>query len=169
MVDFSSAVAGYAKRFTASANSIKINLSFVKKISDRLAFAIRHSGHSKGDLAASIGVPGSSVSRWLAGSEPRSDRLTAIAKFLDVDVNWLITGYGQPAPPKNAESSGNLKDQGISESAHVVREDPPMYNARNTELPTDLRLARLESAIDRLTAGQARLAEALEALVKKTK
>ena len=85
--------------------------------------------------------------------------------WLKLDEAESLAGIGRNIP-LNAESSGNLKDKGISESASVVREDPPVYNAQRVELPIDQRLARLESAIDRMTAGQERIAEALEALVK---
>lgn len=91
-------------------------------ISERLAEAIRASGKTKGALAAYLGVPQSSVSRWLAGAEPRSERLTEIANFLGVDVKWLmsagITG-----------SSVNLKQPGIGETAHAMREEPLTYRA----------------------------------------
>jgi transcriptional regulator with XRE-family HTH domain len=126
-------VAGYAKRFTTYDKPSKHYLSFVKNISERLQHAIRFSGHSKGALAEHIGVPQSSVSRWLAGSEPRSDRLFEIAKFLNVDVKWLMTGEGRMEPEKlseNAESYANPNESGIGESAQVVREDAPMYGAR---------------------------------------
>jgi transcriptional regulator with XRE-family HTH domain len=105
----------------------------VKNISERLEHAIRFSGHSKGALAEHIGVPQSSVSRWLSGSEPRSDRLFEIAKFLSVDVKWLMTGEGRMEPVKlsgNAESSTHPKESGIGESAQAERAEAPMYGAR---------------------------------------
>lgn len=112
VVRFALAGAGNERRFIVSVKSSKINLSFVKNISDRLAFAIRISGHSKGALATAIGVPQSSVSRWLNGSEPRSDRLAEIAKFLSVDVKWLMTGEGSPTPAavRSAQSSTSPKE-----------------------------------------------------------
>jgi len=122
-------------RFTTSDKRIKKNLSFVKNISERLAHAIRHSGHTKGALAAHIGVPQPSVSRWLKGSEPRIDRLFEIAKFLNVDVKWLMTGEGQFSP--YTESSTNPKDSGLGESACVLREEPVIYGSQKTTSADD--------------------------------
>jgi transcriptional regulator with XRE-family HTH domain len=150
VVHFSLPVAGYAKRFTVSAKPIKKNLPFVKNISERIAHAIRYSGHSKGALAAHLGVPQSSVSRWLAGSEPRNDRLTEIAKFLSVDVNWLVTGKGEIA-----QSSAKPKELPVVNPAHLLCEDPAEYRAK-TITPTD---PKLLAVLDRI-------ATALEEIAK---
>lgn len=84
--------AGYANGFSTSDKTIKVNLAFVKSFQERLAEAISLARKPKSELARHLGVPQSSVSRWLAGSEPRSETLAEIAKFLSVDVKWLAYG-----------------------------------------------------------------------------
>jgi transcriptional regulator with XRE-family HTH domain len=74
--------------------------------SERLEKAIQRAGISKGALALKLNVPQSSVSRWLSGSEPRLDKLTEIAKFLSVDVKWLMYG---PPPETKAQPEPNIK------------------------------------------------------------
>jgi len=136
--------AGNAKRFTECDKLIKTNLSFVKNISDRLSQAIKASGKSKGALAAHLGVPQSSVSRWLAGGEPRSERLTEIAKFLGVDVKWLMSA-------DLAENSANPKKPGIGETAHgayVVQDDVTPYRA-NVD-PVAAAFAKIREGLDLL-------------------
>lgn len=122
----------------------------MKNISERLVVAIRQSGHSKGALAAHIGVPQSSVSRWLAGSEPRSDRLIDIAKFLGVDVNWLLTG-----DEKKGVCYGDVKDLGAGKTTCVVREESPR-ETNDRGLREDVTVQLLE-----------RIALALEKIVEK--
>jgi transcriptional regulator with XRE-family HTH domain len=123
-------VAVNEKRFIGFVKLRKQNLSFVRNISERLEYAIRRSGMSKGALSGLIGVPQSSLSRWLSGSQPRADKLAEIAKFLSVDVKWLT--YGEM--PENAESVSNVKEteavygeitereQSISEAFTKIRE-----------------------------------------------
>lgn len=115
-------------------------------ISQRLGEAIKASGKSKGALAAHLGVPQSSVSRWLAGGEPRSERLTEIAKFLGVDVKWLMGVH-------LAESSVNPKQSGISESAYVegrstFSEDPVPF--RYEVDPVAMAFAKIREGLDLL-------------------
>jgi transcriptional regulator with XRE-family HTH domain len=134
-------VAGNAGRFIECAKLSKNFLPFVKNISERLAEAIKASGKSKGALAAHLGVPQSSVSRWLAGGEPRSERLTEIAKFLSVDVKWLLEG-------ENAERYSNSKQPGIGDSAYVVREEPPDYRCEVD--PVAAAFAKIREGLDLL-------------------
>lgn len=133
--------AGNAERFTDNDNSIKTFLALVKNISERLAEAIKASGKSKGALAAHLGVPQSSVSRWLAGGEPRSERLTEIAKFLGVDVKWLMSA-------SIAESSANPKEPGIGDSAYVMREEPAVYGTKVD--PVAAAFAKIREGLDML-------------------
>lgn len=67
-------------------------------------------------LAAALGVPASSISRWLGGKMPRSETVIRIAKCLGVDANWLLTGEGGA----NADSP----------ESSVVREDVIPYGAK---------------------------------------
>lgn len=133
----------------------------MKNISERLEYAIRRSGKTKSALAAYIKVPGSSVSRWLAGSEPRADKLSEIAKFLSVDVKWLMTGESIPSSASNAESEGKAKDSG------AVREDPAPYGDERMRI-SDLerQLAASRETIDSLSVSLANVSASLTELHK---
>ena len=82
-----------------------------------------------------MGLPPSSVSRWLVDTEPRAERIAEIAKFLAVDVKWLIYGDEEEISPA------------------VLREDPATYKFTpktvpmrdDGELTIMERLARLEA------------------------
>ena len=124
----------------------------------RLDYAVRHSGFSKGALARHLGVPQSSVSRWLKNIYPKAETVAAIAKFLAVDVNWLMTGDPEKAP------AGLIHED---EESSALREDPAEYvfTRRDqeaaepvSELPILERLRKMEenqlamqATIDRLT------------------
>ena len=64
----------------------------MKNFGKRLEEAIRTSGKTKTALALHLGVPQSSVSRWISGSVPRAETLSGIAKFLGVSHEWLAAG-----------------------------------------------------------------------------
>jgi len=126
----------------------------------RLDYAVRHSGFSKGALARHLNVPQSSVSRWLKSTYPKAETVAEIAKFLSVDVNWLMTGDSAKAPagaiPDEEEESSTLHDDaGIFVFTRRQGENiaPPP-----SEIPVMERLRILEenqvtmqAAIDRLT------------------
>lgn len=82
--------------------------------SERLEQAIQASGRAKSDIADSVGVKPPALSRWLRGSQPEHRHLAAIAKELNVDVNWLISGVNPP--PKTTFKGtprGKLKEARI--------------------------------------------------------
>lgn len=99
----------------------------MQNFSDRLKSAIKSSGKRKGALALYCGVEASTVTRWLNGTQPMTDSILRMAEFLGVDAKWLMVG---DASVENAESSGNPKECGIGESAHVLRDQTPIYRAR---------------------------------------
>lgn len=117
-------------RITVSAKSGKNKLALLKTFSDRLKEAIRAADIPKAELASRLGVPPSSVSRWIAGSVPRSETISEIAKLLGVDANWLITGESQ------------------SNESSVLREDPTPY--RVTPKIEPLRPAGEPTMLERL-------------------
>lgn len=148
--------AGNAGIFSVCDKPSKDILPFVRNFPERLQDAIKRAGLSKGSLARHLGVPKSSVSRWLAGSEPRGEKLSEIAKFLSVDVKWLLEGEA-------AESSANPKDRLIpkdDEFSSVVREDPAKYGA--AVVPRD---ARIRDAFAEIRRGL----DALEELMRTPK
>jgi hypothetical protein len=63
------------------------------------------------------------------------EKLTEIAKFLSVDVNWLLTGHGLEKPKEDAGTT--LRDEG------------PVYGGKAS---LDERVTRLESVVAALQA-----------------
>jgi transcriptional regulator with XRE-family HTH domain len=98
------------------------------------------------DLARHLGVPPSSVSRWVSGTEPRSESVVEIAKFLGVDFAWLMTGAG-------ADLS-------------VVREEETPFRVRKPEEPTLIeRMEMLQHGYDETKAELAEANRKLDALM----
>jgi transcriptional regulator with XRE-family HTH domain len=135
----------------------------VETFFQRLEYAIRRSGYPKGAVAKHLGVPQSSVSRWLGGSYPKAETVGTLAKFLGVDVNWLMSGD----PDKElAEPVIPIEQQ------CVVRDDevPYVFTRRDRgaaadpppELPILERLRTLEASQLAMQATIERLAKLIE-------
>ena len=63
---------------------------------DRLAAAREAQGLDQRALAARLGVKLSTVQRWEDDqSEPRANKLIALAGILNVSMRWLLTGEGE--------------------------------------------------------------------------
>ena len=61
----------------------------------RLALARKAAGFSGAQMARRMGVKTATLRKWEAGdSEPRANRLLAIAGVLNAPINWLLTGEG---------------------------------------------------------------------------
>jgi transcriptional regulator with XRE-family HTH domain len=70
--------------------------------SDRIKLRMRELGLKGVDITRSIGVSSGGVSQWTQGlTTPNGKRLFALAKLLQCDPSWLITGVGNDG---NAES-----------------------------------------------------------------
>lgn len=159
MLNFPCAAASVAvntARFITFDKQRNINLSFVENFSHRLELAIQRSGKSKGALAAYLKVPQPSVSRWLKGSEPRADRLNEIAKFLNVDVKWLLTGISPGdvgVSHGNAESAGKVKDLEVGTEEkirHLTDEELFPHIAAEELAEFRQRLARLMEPVQKI-------------------
>ena len=66
-------------------------------LKSRLYEAMTIRGKKSVDLTRDLGIPKSAVSQYLSGKSQKmdSERLYAIAKYLDVDEPWLL-GYDVP-------------------------------------------------------------------------
>lgn len=67
-------------------------------ICDRLKQALQSSGKSQRQLASACGVSHVAVGNWMSGNTKSipSDKALSIAKFLNVNLIWLLTGVGEP-------------------------------------------------------------------------
>jgi len=54
---------------------------------------LKEKGLKVSDVARGAGIPYSTLSDWKAGRYiPKSDKLQKLANYLDVDINYLLTG-----------------------------------------------------------------------------
>ena len=61
---------------------------------NRLYDLRKRSGLSQEELANLVGVTRQAVQKWEAGtSRPDMDNLTALARYFNVTLDWLITGH----------------------------------------------------------------------------
>jgi transcriptional regulator with XRE-family HTH domain len=137
-------------------------LASTQNFSHRLKKSLPHG--SKGKLALFCGVEASTVSRWLSGqSVPGGEALFKIAEFLGVDAKDLMSGG-------NSQYSANPNESGIGESAHVEREDSPIYSVRKLaagETPAP-RAESLDERVEKMERALSAIAEILHNLTKGT-
>ena len=61
----------------------------------------KKAGLSQEELANLVGVSRQAVQKWEAGtSRPDLDNLTALARYFNVTLDWLITGREAEVPQK---------------------------------------------------------------------
>lgn len=73
-------------------------------------------------LARALGITTEACRLWLAGkSAPHGDRLTKLALFLDVSIEWLMTGRG----PMHTGKSGPVQ---------VAEQSPEYFSSDEREL-----------------------------------
>lgn len=77
------------------------------------------------DIAKAIGKGTSQITNWKnRGSDPPIEHLPAIAKLLDVPIEWLITGTESPPKeiPKEKQKLLNYYDQCNQEGKNRIME-----------------------------------------------
>jgi len=64
----------------------------------RIRQARTRKGLTRAEVGLLLGVSESAVQQWESGyAQPRPDRLEGLAKWLDVSIEWLLTGGAIPA------------------------------------------------------------------------
>lgn len=89
------------------------------EMAERIAIRRKAVGLSQSQLGKAVGVTGSAVSQWERGLDsPRPDKLERLARALEVDVGWLLTGQnGAPlgrrdqAPPESDDPELEMATQ----------------------------------------------------------
>ena len=95
---------------------------------DRLKMAMQDVGISASDLSRASGVSKSDISYYLSGRyKPKQDKCYLLAKALNVDPGWLMTGVEQTplhALVNNAVHAGMVMEKNISgpktEEARII-------------------------------------------------
>ena len=87
----------------------------------RLYEAMTTRGKKAVDLTRDLGIPKSAVSQYLSGKSQKmdSERLYAIAKYLDVDEPWLL-GYDVPMKAETKKAAPG-HGSGLSEAKQKLR------------------------------------------------
>jgi len=99
--------------FNTNVHTGKDYLNSKDKFSERLRSAIKADGRTKTAIAATLGVHPPALSRWLRGSPPETTHSTRLAKELNVNVQWLLTGEGEMKP--NVQITSNARIIGPAE------------------------------------------------------
>ena len=70
----------------------------------RLVKVIAEKGMTAADLSRATGLSSCAISNYINGKYlPKQDKVYILAKALDVDPGWLITGVEPTRPPEEAE------------------------------------------------------------------
>lgn len=88
-------------------------------IGERIAQLLDEQGKPAKDLARHLGIDASSVTGWVRGSWPSSKYLIGISQFLDVSVEYLLTGEGdkQAGKGEDADAITGISDDALRMAA----------------------------------------------------
>ena len=65
----------------------------MQTVADRIQSRLAASDRKQADIVRVTGASKGTVSKWLSGTNtPKGNYLIALAKFLNVDSEWLLTG-----------------------------------------------------------------------------
>lgn len=91
--------------------------------SERLLEELNYVGYSQADLARFLGVRQSTVQTWIQrGSIPAADTALRIADFLNVSLEYLVTGKKDESKKSKIELSDFEKNL-LREAADLLPED----------------------------------------------
>ena len=118
---------------------------------DRLKSARKAAGLTQHALAEKVGIRSASIAQMETGLTkfPSSKNLLPLARALDVDPEWLISGKGQPKPPSN-----EVREPAAEYCAHNQQEQMMLDLFRN--LPEEDRRRALQYVRDAVELRQLR-------------
>lgn len=90
---------------------------------DRLSKIMHIRGLKKSlALAMALGVDESTISRWRKGGPITVPNAISLSRELDVSLDWLLAGRGQPQvmPQENSPNDLDLLHQKLDELPHAV-------------------------------------------------
>lgn len=89
---------------------------------DRLAGARDAAGLTQSQLARRLGIKKATLVAWEDDiSEPRANRLSMLAGFLNVSISWLLTGEGEGASSPEDDQSNEMPE-GMATVLNELRE-----------------------------------------------
>lgn len=89
------------------------------KLHDRIRLARRHAGVSQTEFAIKVGVQRSAVAQWESanGANPTMENMIKIAILGCVQVEWLASGRGNMAMPKQLLADDQITALQLAEFA----------------------------------------------------
>ena len=98
------------------------NTKEAEAILERITKILAQNGGTQNDLISYLSLPRGTFSSWKAGrSRNYCEHLGAIAAFLDVDVEWLVTGKIKDKGPISAtEKEMLMKFRELNESQQLA-------------------------------------------------
>lgn len=103
---------------------------------ERLQEVMREKRIRATDIVSHTSIPKGAISYYLSGkSQPKSDRLHVLAKYLDVSEAWLL-GYDVPM----ARTAVQKKNDDLVKIIAQMRKDPKFFNIVSmlSEQPAEL-------------------------------
>lgn len=86
-------------------------------ITDRINEQLNYLGLSRADMCRFTGISESTIRNWIRGTSPQAEMLFKVARFLNVSLEYLITG--ENPPPKTEKVIKNY-DSDISEIVELL-------------------------------------------------
>jgi len=81
------------------------------QISARIFSKMAEKGITQKDLSEGTGINTRTISAWkVKKTNPSADKIECISRFLDVSIDWLITGKGQA---NSVNVSGTFNDSSV--------------------------------------------------------
>lgn len=69
----------------------------MSEISNRIDMVLTKNKLRRIDLSRNTGIPESTIRKWITGSVPSVEAAYKVSKYLNVSLEWLVTGV-EPAP-----------------------------------------------------------------------
>lgn len=91
------------------------------KIVERIDSILKQKGKTRVDLANSIGIKPQNISAWSTrGTIPAGDICLKIASYLNVSIEWLITGIEKTYTKEELELLSRWKELDFKEKSTVA-------------------------------------------------
>lgn len=91
-------------------------------VTSRIDGLLLKTNQRRADLSRGSGVGESTIRAWINGSKPSADALFKIAKFLNVSVEYLLTGEGESKEPDQQQQL-SFQEQKLLEVFRILNDN----------------------------------------------
>jgi transcriptional regulator with XRE-family HTH domain len=125
----------------------------METFSHRLVFEMKRYGLTRRDLGDKTGIGMSAIAKWINGKLlPKSEQLLKLARVLDVQMEWLLTGEGRKERERADSRTGSTQrktpsSRELALMAEILRlreELQRIYQSCALALRSDTQLANVE-------------------------